>query len=188
VAHLDSARRQLLLKHPNKELQARAKKLFAGAIETERKKVVEEHKGVLKLKGDTEKGKLVFKKNCATCHRLENEGFEVGADLMAALKTKTAEVLLTDVLDPSREVDPRYLNYVVQSKNGRLFTGMIASETASSVLLRRADKAEDTLLRSEIDEIQSTAKSLMPEGLEKQISDAELADLIAYLLGVVNSK
>jgi putative membrane-bound dehydrogenase-like protein len=188
AAHIDVTRRQLLLKLPNKELQARAKRIFGGATETERKKVVEEHKSVLDLKGNAEKGKLVFKKNCATCHRLENEGFEVGADLMAALKTKTAEVLLTDILDPSREVDPRYLNYVVQSKSGRLFTGVIASETASSILLRRAEKAEDTLLRADIDEIQSTAKSLMPEGLEKQITNAELADLIAYLLGLGNRK
>jgi putative membrane-bound dehydrogenase-like protein len=187
-AHIDAARRQLLLKHPNKDLQARAQKLFAAVVETERKRVVEDHKGVLDLKGDADKGRLVFKKNCATCHRLENEGFEVGADLMAALKTKTPDVLLIDILDPSREVDPRYLNYVVQSKNGRLFTGIIASETASSILLRRAEKAQDTLLRSEIDEIQSTAKSLMPDGLEKQISDPELADLIAYLLGVVERK
>src|SRR5262249_46955135 len=121
---------------------------------------------------------------CATCHRLENEGVEVGPDLLSALKNKVKDTLLIDILDPSREVDPRYLNYTVLTKNGRTLTGLVASETASSLVLRRAEKAEDTLLRSEIDEIKSSGKSLMPEGLEKQMDDQQLADVIAYLLAV----
>jgi putative heme-binding domain-containing protein len=58
---------------------------------------------------------------------------------------------------------------------------MIAAETASSITLRRAEKAEDTLLRSRIEEITATTKSVMPEGLEAQLSRQDLADLIAYL-------
>jgi putative heme-binding domain-containing protein len=76
------------------------------------------------------------------------------------------------------------LNYQIQTKAGRVFTGMIASETASSVTLRRAEKVEDTILRSHIDEIQATGKSLMPEGLEMQLTKQDLADVIAYLLSV----
>ena len=95
---------------------------------------------------------------------------------------------MIDILDPSREVDPRYIDYVVTLKDGRVLTGMIASETASSVTLRRAEKAEDTLLRSQIDDIQATAKSLMPEGLEMQLSPQELYDVIAYLLQVRSKK
>src|SRR5205085_7852782 len=125
-----------------------------------------------------------FKKTCVTCHRLENEGVEVGPDLLSALRNKTREVLLTDVLDPSREVDPRYINYLVTSKNGRAFTGMIAAETASSITLRRAEKAEDTILRAQIDDIQATAKSVMPEGLEMQLTKQDLAAVIAYLQSV----
>ena len=68
------------------------------------------------------------------------------------------------------------------------FTGMIAAETASSITLRRAEKAEDTLLRSEIDQIQATPQSLMPEGLEAQLPRQDLADVIAYLCAVANLK
>jgi putative heme-binding domain-containing protein len=157
-------------------------------VPPERKKVVDEHQGVLDLQADADRGKAVFKKNCATCHRLENEGYEVGPDLLAALRNKTKEALLLDLLDPSREVDPRYLNYIVSDKDGRILTGLLASETASSLVLRRAEKAEDTLLRAEIDQIQSTAKSLMPEGLEKQMTPQEIADVIMYLLGVAGQK
>jgi putative heme-binding domain-containing protein len=122
---------------------------------------------------------------CTTCHRLENEGKEVGPDLLSALRTKTRDALLIDILDPSREVDPRYINYVVTTKDGRILTGMIAVEAPTSITLRRAEKAEDMILRTQIDEIQATAKSLMPDELEKQLTKQDLADVIAYLLYVV---
>ena len=65
---------------------------------------------------------------------------------------------------------------------------MIASETGSSLTLRRAEKAEDTILRQQIDEIQATGKSVMPDGLEMQLSKQYLADLIGYLLSVAAPK
>ncbi len=181
AAQIDLARREQLLKHPRKEIKERAAKLFAGQVSPDRKKVMEEYQNVLTLPGDAMRGRAVFKKNCATCHRLDNEGFEIGPDLLSALKTKTKETLLIDILDPSREVDPRYLNYVVNTKNEQVLTGLIASETATSLVLRRAENAQDTLLRADIDVIQSTAKSLMPEGLEKQMTPQEIADVIEYL-------
>ena len=112
----------------------------------------------------------------------------MGPDLLSALRNKTPETLLIDILDPSREVDPRYLNYQIIAKSGRVFTGMIASETASSITLRRAEKAEDTILRQQIDEIQATGKSVMPDGLEMQLSQQDLADVIGYLLSVAAPK
>src|SRR5262249_35501616 len=103
-------------------------------------------------------------------------------------KTKTREGLIIDILDPSREVDPRYINYVVTTKDGRFLTGIIAVESPASITLRRAEKAEDVILRSQIEEIQATAKSLMPDELEKQVSKQDLADLIAYLMAVAGRK
>ena len=138
--------------------------------------------------GNAANGKSVFKKTCSTCHRLEEGGTEVGPDLLSALRTKTREGLLIDIFDPSREVDPRYINYIVNTKSGRVFTGMIAAETASSITLRRAEKAEDVILRNQIEEIQATAKSLMPENLESQLSKQDAADVIAYLLSVAAAK
>src|SRR5262249_55616917 len=133
-------------------------------------------------KADRARGKAVFKKHCATCHRLENEGYEVGPDLLAALKNKTREQLLLDILDPSREVDPRYQNYVVTTTKGQTVTGLIATETASSITLRRGEKEEDVLLRTQIEDISATGKSVMPEGLEMQLGKQDVADVIEYLL------
>jgi len=173
-----------LRKHPSKAVRDRAVKVLAGQVAPERKKVVESYQSVLDLKSDAGRGKAAFKKACATCHKLEDVGVQVGADLLAALRNKTSEALLIDVLDPSREVDPRFLAYEVTTTRGRVLTGIIAAETASSVTLKRGEGAEDTVLRSQIDKVESTGKSLMPEGLEMQLSKQELADLIAYLLKV----
>jgi putative membrane-bound dehydrogenase-like protein len=185
---LDPLRLRLLRRHPNIQIRKRALKLLAGEVAPDRQKVVETYRPALKFKADAKRGKEVFKKNCATCHRLENVGVEVGPDLLSALRTKTKETLLIDILDPSREVDPRYITYLVTTKSGRTFTGMIAADTGSSVTLRRAEKEEDTILRSRIADIQATAKSLMPEELEKQLTKQDVADVIAYLLGVAAGK
>lgn len=178
---IEPARLDRLRKQSDPALRRRAQSLLAGQEASPRRRVIEDYRVALDLKSDPARGKAVFKKNCTTCHRLEEEGVEVGPDLLSALRTKTREGLLTDILDPSREVDPRYINYLVTNKAGRLFTGMIAAETASSITLRRAERAEDTLLRAQIEDIQATAQSLMPDGLEMQLSKQDIADVIAYL-------
>ncbi len=184
AGQIEPQRLEQLRRHPDAKLRQRAQKLLAGQTSADRRKVVEDYGAALELKGDAARGKAVFKKTCATCHRLESEGVEVGPDLLSALRNKSKDQLLSDILDPSREVDPRYINYVVTTKAGRTFSGMIAAETASSLTLRRAEKAEDTILRSQIDDIQATAKSVMPEGLEMQLSRQDVADVIAYLQAV----
>jgi putative membrane-bound dehydrogenase-like protein len=184
ASQMEPFRLELLRKHSNATIRARAQKLLAGQATSDRRRILEDYKNALDLKADSARGKMVFQKTCATCHRLENVGVEVGPDLLSALRTKTREGLLTDILDPSLEVDPRFINYIVMTKAGRVLTGMIATETASSITLRRAEKAEDTVLRNQIDEVQATAKSLMPEGLEMQLTRQDVADVIAYLLSV----
>lgn len=184
AAHLEPSRVERLRKHSNKSIRDRAAKVLTGQVAPERKKVIESYESALDLKADVGRGKAAFKKACATCHKLEDVGVQVGADLLAALRNKTREQLLIDVLDPSREVDSRFLSYEVTTTRGRVYSGIIAAETASSVTLKRGEGAEDVILRNQIDKIVSTGKSLMPEGLEMQLSKQELADLIAYLLRV----
>jgi putative heme-binding domain-containing protein len=184
AGQIEPVRLDQLRRHPDAKLRRRAQTLLAGQSSADRRKVVEDYGAALELKGDPASGKAVFKKTCATCHRLENEGVEVGPDLLSALRNKSKEQLLSDLLDPSREVDPRYINYLVTTKAGRTFSGIIAAETASSLTLRRAEKAEDTILRTQIDDIQATAKSVMPEGLEMQLTKQDVADVIAYLQAI----
>jgi putative heme-binding domain-containing protein len=134
------------------------------------------------MSGDAIRGKRLFAKTCAACHRLQDVGNEVGPDL-AALSNKTPQYLLIEILAPSKNVDSRYIEYVALTKNGRTFTGILASESATSITLRGLEGKEQVLLRSELEELQSSGKSMMPEGLEKDLSKQDLADLIAYVAG-----
>ena len=122
----------------------------------------------------------MFKKNCSSCHRLEDVGISIGADLNGILNRGLPSVML-NILDPNREVNPKYLTYIVIDEDGRSTTGMITSESANSLTLRRPDGTETIMLRTDIQAMKSTGLSFMPEGLEKQISKQQMADLLTYL-------
>ena len=98
------------------------------------------------------------------------------------LANKTKDSLLVDLLDPNRDVDPRYVNYVAVLQDGRTATGLIAAETTTSVTLRRSGGFDETILRTDIDRLTSTGTSVMPEGLEQSIGVQEAADLVSFLL------
>ncbi|MFM8271785.1 MAG: c-type cytochrome, partial [Gemmata sp.] len=172
---------QQLKAHPNAEVKRRATAVFQQTTDTDRAKVVKEYASVLDLKGDTTKGRAVFKKSCSACHKLDGVGFDVGANLLAALPNKSGEDLLVAVFDPNREVDPRYVSYNVVTTDDRVLNGVVAAETPTSITLRRADGNEDTILRSNISSLRSTGLSLMPAGLEKDLAPQDVADLFAYL-------
>ncbi len=163
------------------ELTRQVKPLLAGASNPNRKGVVEKYARALKMKGDIGRGREVFKRVCAACHQVEGVGHAIGPNL-AAMRNRGAEAILTNVLDPNREVNPEFLNYNVLLQDGRVLSGMITGESANSLVLKRADNATDTVLRIDIEALKSTGQSLMPEGLEKEVTVEQLADLLAFLL------
>ena len=137
----------------------------------------------LRISGDRERGKAVFKEQCSTCHRLEGVGRQVGADL-AAIRDRGIDSVLLNILDPNRDVMPQYQSYVLATTSGRVVTGMIADETANSVTIRKPDGGDETVPRHQIEELRSTGLSFMPEGLDKQIDVPAMADLLAYISSV----
>ena len=147
---------------------------------TTRQAVVDAYRPALAKPGDPTAGAVAFQKVCATCHRLGGVGNEVGPDL-AALTDKSPESLLVAILDPNRAVETRYTSFNVALSDGRVLTGMISSETATSVTLRRQEGKEDILLRGDIETMAASGQSLMPEGVEKDLSPESIADLIAFL-------
>lgn len=180
---IEPARIAELLKSSDETVRGRAEKLFAAAKLARRQEVVDAYRPALTLAGDAARGRAVFKKTCAACHKLEGVGHELGPNL-AAMQSRGAEAILLNVLDPNREVNPQYLNYAVQTEDGRTLTGMISGETAASVTLVRAEAATDTVLRVNIEEMRSTGLSIMPEGMEKELDQQTLADVIAYIMSL----
>jgi putative heme-binding domain-containing protein len=180
VSQIDAARRQRLLLHKDADVRNRATKLFAASINPDRQKVLVAYQDALKTAGDAAHGRAVFAKSCSVCHQLEKVGHVVGPDL-AQLQNKSPAYLLQEILDPNRNVDSRYVEYRATTKAGRVFNGLLFAESATSITLRAQEGRDQPLLREEIDTLESTSRSLMPEGLEKDLSRQDLADLIAFL-------
>jgi putative membrane-bound dehydrogenase-like protein len=180
AGQIDAARRQRLLATPDPGVRAWAEKLFVGGANPDRQKVIDTYKPALQLAGDRARGKAVFAKTCSACHLLDGTGSAVGPDL-AALANKSPLYLLSEILDPNRNLDSRYVEYQATLKDGRLVSGVLAAETATGITLRGQQGKEETILRADLEKLRGTAKSLMPEGLEKDVPPQDMADLLAYL-------
>jgi putative heme-binding domain-containing protein len=181
TGEIDPARIQLLQGFSEATIRDRAAKLFKGLQLSARKDVVAAYQKSLDLKGDLKNGKDLFKKHCAACHRIEGVGEQIGADI-GGIKERGPDFILLNVLDPNREVLPKFITYYVQTDTGRTITGMIFAETATSITIRKPDGTNETVLRVNIEELRSTGISFMPEGLEKSINHQEMADLLSYLM------
>jgi putative heme-binding domain-containing protein len=182
AASLEALTRNRLLEYPEPQLSARAKALLRTAGE-DRAKVVVSYRDVLNLRGDAGRGRQVLEKNCGRCHLSRRGRDQVGPDL-SGVNNKTKEELLTSILNPSAAIEPRFINYLITTKDGRLHDGVIGSETPGMITLRNgSEDGDDLILRSNIVEMRASSVSIMPEDLEQSLSRQDLADVIAYLRG-----
>jgi putative membrane-bound dehydrogenase-like protein len=180
AGEIDTASRQRLLNSRGDSLRRRARLVFGDSGNDNRQAVVREHHDVGKLTADTARGRDLFMQKCAACHVAEGRGHAVGPDL-AALSDRSLPGLLTAILDPSRAVEPKYALYQVITADGRSYSGVLAAETVAQIELVEQENRRHAIPRGEIEELTSSAKSLMPDGFEKEVTKQQLADLIGYL-------
>jgi putative heme-binding domain-containing protein len=177
---LDAAMRHGLQHLPDAPLRSRAEAAIAKFAPPPRSAILARYQAALPLEGDPRRGEALFVRNCQTCHQHRGQGHRVGPDL-SGIAGRAPEALLVDIIDPNREVEPDYVVLAAATRQGRILSGLLAEETATTVKLRRAEGVEEIILRTEIDELRSTGQSLMPEGLEQTIGLQDMADLIAFL-------
>lgn len=132
--------------------------------------------------GSRARGREVFRKQCATCHKLFGEGNEIGPDLTGVARDDTT-ALLTNLVDPSAMIRAQYLQYAAVTTTGRTVTGLIAQQDNAGVTLVDSKNERTTLRRDEIEELRELPTSLMPEDLLKTLSPQEVRDLFRYLQG-----
>jgi putative membrane-bound dehydrogenase-like protein len=181
AGQVPATRRALLFKDRDPAVRARAQALFGDDAPGPRAEAIARYKPALDHAGDADRGRSVFERECLACHTLGTLGHAVGPNL-AGVRRRTAEEILVNILDPNREASPEFHEYTLALDDGRVLTGLVTSETPTSVTLRGREAVEQTILRRNVAEIVSTGKSLMPEGLEKTINPPEMADLITFLL------
>ena len=185
---LSAIQREQLTTGRDETIASRAKKLFVDrTADAELQKRIDLYQQALTGERSAERGRKTFGEICVACHRLDDEGHDVGPPLGSILN-RPDEAILLDLLDPSDNVAPEYTSYIVVTNQGLTFTGVLASESATSVTLRGEKGVEDVILRRDIAIMRASEVSLMPSNLHEQIGPREAADLIDFLRGAFAAK
>ena len=186
-ADLSSTQVKLLNSYRDPQVREKAVQVLGKRSSTGREQIVKEFLPALELRGDAARGKSIYLERCSSCHRLGNDGYAVGPDLVT-VKTAGKEKMLESIVDPNREVQPAYLVYLIETRDEDSLVGLLTSETANSVIVREAFAKETTLPRARIKSIQSMGQSMMPEGLETGLSPQAMADLLEFITTVQPAK
>lgn len=179
-AELELSQQQQLLNHSSESIRKAASECLQVTTSSNRQEIVNQYVDGLSDSGDPSLGREVFRKQCSNCHRLQELGHVVGPDL-ANYAGKPASAMVVAMMDPGQAVDPRYQSYIAVLNDGRSLTGLVAEETATSLTLLAPEGKRETILRSELEELRSTGKSLMPEGFEKNVSQSDMNHLWAWI-------
>jgi putative heme-binding domain-containing protein len=140
---------------------------------------------ILALAGDPKRGEEVFfakESKCADCHKVGDKGLSVGPELTAIGKTRTKTDLLESLLEPSRRIDPQYTSYLVKTLDGRSFTGLLVKRDDKQIVLRDALNMDVTVSADNLESVQPSRVSLMPDGLLADFTPRQAADLLEYLV------
>ena len=118
---------------------------------------------------------------CRSCHKIGEVGKELGPDLSHVGKKLDQPKLLTSILEPSKEIDPKFQSWLVETKAGKVFTGLLVRKDDKEVVIRDAKLKELSFKASDLEGVFPLRKSLMPELLLRDMTAKQVADLIAYL-------
>ena len=156
------------------------------------RKAPDEAERVAKLKslepllegGDPAHGEEIFsgqRAACSACHRIGTRGEKIGPDLTKIGEVRSRRDLVEAIVFPSASLARGYESFHVVTKSGQINAGLLSRETATAIYLRTTDRVEIRIERTDIEELSPGRTSIMPQGLEKTLSPAELRDLVAYL-------
>ena len=164
--------------HRDELLRNRSRAIFTTTNESE---VTQSYRSALQLKGDIENGKVIYEKNCALCHQIRGKmGVSIGPDL-GTVHNWSAVAIMANTLAPNLSISSGFDLWSVELNNGESLQGIIASETPGALTLRNTGTADKTVNRKDISSIKAMNMSIMPEGLENQINEQQMADLLAFL-------
>jgi putative heme-binding domain-containing protein len=167
------------------KVQKQAEKLYAELNADEAKMKAQLDKLLATLEaGDVRRGQAVFhgaKAACASCHAIGYLGGRVGPDLTKIGQIRTKRDLLESILFPSASFVRGYEPVTISTKRGKSYNGLVRKDTPQEIVLITGADKQERIARDDIDEIHPSQVSLMPAGLDKQLTRKELADLIAFL-------
>jgi putative heme-binding domain-containing protein len=140
---------------------------------------------LLPLRGDATRGRELFFKasvtQCVNCHKVGGMGSDLGPDLSLVGKKYDRAKILENILEPSKEIDEKYATYVVETANGKMYSGLLAQRTDKEVVLRDAANKETRIPADQVASVVRQKNSLMPEQLLRDLTAEQAADLLEFL-------
>ena len=146
----------------------------------DRDEVLKRYQAALDKDGDPQKGRVVFERVCAKCHKLNGLGNDVGPDL-ATIRNRTPQLILPDIIMPSRSIAQNYESYVVETKSSGIVVGVMGAQTPTTITIRHEGATEDVIRRDDIIDMRITELSAMPADVDKLVTIDEMADLLEFL-------
>ena len=140
---------------------------------------------LLSLKGSAERGRALFFQSavlqCVNCHRINGKGGAFGPDLSQIGKKSTRGQILESLLEPSKTIEPQWVAYLLETTDGKLYTGLLKSKTDKEVVLQLVGDKEVRVAAAKVERLAPQPKSLMPELLLRDLTAEQAADLLAFL-------
>ncbi|WP_165920185.1 PVC-type heme-binding CxxCH protein [Chthoniobacter flavus] len=173
--------------HPNKDVAKRATKLFdeLNPLAKAKKDTIAKLLPTVEGKGNAEHGKQLFTTTCTVCHNFHGVGADIGPGL-TGMGAHGASELLVAIVDPNAEVDPSFVQWNIETKDGQAYAGVISSENPTTITMKSLAGVQQ-IKTADIKSRTNTGRSLMPEGFEGIGADA-LRDIITYLQSVDGSR
>ena len=171
------------------ELSARLTKLWGSVRESpeQKRRQIERYRGLLTPAGwqtaDAENGRQLYRKHCGQCHQLFGEGGKIGPDLTGSNR-RNLDYLLGNIVDPSAEIGQDYRLSILTLEDGRVVTGMIVERTPNRLVVQTATDRL-TLAADDVESIQESPQSMMPEGQLEPLTNQQIRDLIGYITGLI---
>ncbi|HEY1171468.1 MAG TPA: PVC-type heme-binding CxxCH protein [Verrucomicrobiae bacterium] len=181
LASISPANIHRLRTHANREVSEKANKVLddlRGPEAKEKDAIIAKLTPAVEKPGDVTKGKELFMQNCANCHKLGNDGKDVGP-VLTGMGAHGPGELLVHIIDPNRALEHNYAAINFETKDGESYDGIIAQENNQSVIIKNA-AGEMEIKKSNIKSRRNTGMSLMPNGFEA-LGEESLRDLLAFM-------
>lgn len=169
-----------LMAQGNETLRKRSRALLSKQ-HSERSEIIKAYLPALSLKSNADSGRIVYQNNCAVCHQVGGAyGVAFGPDL-GTIRNRRPESVMNDILNPGLSIADGYDIWLVQLTSGETVQGLIETETPTAITLNNYGGQKTIIARQDIQSLKALGMSAMPAGLEKQITQQQMADLLAFI-------
>lgn len=169
-----------LMAQGNAVLKSRSRALLTQKDDG-RQEIIQKYTPALAIAGSVNRGRSVFTRSCSACHQVGGKGGTPYGPDLGTIRNRSPESILQDIINPNRSIADGYDMWSLEMASGETVQGLIVTETPSALTIRSYGDPETVIARQNIRSLKSLGMSVMPAGLESQITPEDMSHLLAFL-------